>query len=217
MFIIGVTGAIGTGKSSLAKCFAEYGIRVLDADQISHEVTQAKGAALPEIVERFGQEIIDETGAMDRQAMSDLVFRDKKALDDLSFIVHHHVIETIKKEVEKSRKKEKVMLLDVPIPVKDGFLNLSDQVICVVADDEIRRKRLIERGMDPEDIERRFLMQMSQEEYKELADLVYDNSGTLEQLQAFVARYVEEELKTRGIALKKRENLGENTSSLPEA
>ncbi|MDW7658545.1 MAG: dephospho-CoA kinase [Bacillota bacterium] len=202
MFVLGITGGIGSGKSSVAEICREAGLPVIDADELSRQVTASGGAAIPELIELFGTGIIDEAGALDRQKMARLVFRNRKALDQLSAVVHRHVLDAIREQVDKlASGKQRAVVLDVPIPVKHGFLDLCSQVWVVWADDDIRRERLSRRGMDEEEATRRMSMQMSREDYVAIADQVIENDGTLDELRDKVRELLIQELKERGVKI----------------
>jgi dephospho-CoA kinase len=200
MFIIGITGGIGCGKSTVANICRDYGLPVIDADEISREVTSVGGAAISEIAESFGIHIIGQDGSLDREKMAEIVFGDRKSLDKLSRIVHRHVIEQIKIRTAKFREeKSKALVLDVPIPVKDGFLDLCDQVWLIWTDDDLRIKRLNERGMGNEEARRRISFQMTRNDYESLSQVVIDNNGTEEELITKVRETLDEQLHMRGI------------------
>jgi dephospho-CoA kinase len=202
VFIVGITGGIGCGKTTVAKAFADRGITVLDADAISREVTEPKGEALPQIAEAFGPEVFNEEGGLDREKMAAIVFRDRNQVDRLSRIIHEVVLDMISKGIDNlTRKKEKVVILDVPIPVKKGFVDRCDFIIVVWADHAIRLERLAERGMDAEEAERRMLMQMTEEEYTNLADQVFYNNDGIDLIDQFVDEFIKKELNPRGIQL----------------
>jgi len=200
MFIIGITGGIGCGKSTAAQICRETGLPVIDADELSREVTAAGGSAMPEIIEKFGPGAADETGALDRQHMARKVFQNHRALDQLSTIVHNKVIEQISASIKKlDEKKTKAVILDVPIPVKHGFIDLCDQIWVIWASDEIRLQRLALRGMSQEEAKRRMAMQMTRDEYFALATHVLDNDGSTEELASRIQALLDEELGKRGI------------------
>ncbi|NLT12083.1 MAG: dephospho-CoA kinase [Clostridiaceae bacterium] len=202
MFVIGITGGIGTGKSAVAKIFAEKGVCVLDADAISRKVTDVGGSAIEEIREWLGDKAIDARGALNRKYISSLVFSEKTKLDRLSAIVHRYVLseiaESLRQEAEKSTK---IVVLDVPIPVKNGFLDVCDQVWVVESDVSVRLDRLIERGMEKEDVLRRMSLQMTPEEYAELADVLIDNNADFDALRMQVEKHIKEQLHERGIRI----------------
>lgn len=204
MFIIGITGGIGCGKSSVARICLEAGVPVIDADQLSHEVTAAGGAAIPAMIETFGTGVIDNQGALNREYMAKKVFQNHRALDQLSAIVHLYVIEQMHLEIGNlEKKKSQAVVLDVPIPVKNGFVDICDQIWVVWANDENRLRRLAARGMDEDESRRRIAMQMTREEYLALADHVIENDGSLEELREKVQELLVDELGQRGIRLPK--------------
>lgn len=200
MFVIGLTGGIGCGKSTAADICRDYGLPVIDADVISREVTSEGGAAIAEITAAFGNRIIDEDGSLDRSKMAQIVFEDKKTLDRLSRIVHKYVIEQIKNKTEKFRQEKcRALVLDVPIPVKDGFLDICDQVWLIWADDDKRLSRLKDRGMDEEEAKRRISFQMTREEYENISHFIIENNGTINELSEAVRAKLDEQLHMRGI------------------
>ena len=200
MFIIGVTGGIGAGKSSFASLLAEAGLPLLDADQISHEMTKAGGRSMPEIEACFGPDYLNPDGSLDRTAMSALAFRDKKSLDKLSAIIHHDVISTIADRLQAlSQTNAQAAVLDVPIPVKHGFLDRCDLVIGLWAEDDLRLERLEKRGMSRDEAKRRMAVQLSREEYEKLSDIFVLNNGSREDLRQQAQKILQDELGSRGI------------------
>jgi len=202
MFVIGVTGGIGCGKSEVANICRDYGLNIIDADEISRNVTTSHGAAIAEIEQVFGKKMITEDGSLNRKAMSDLVFKNKRSLDQLSSIIHKYVVEEMRNQVEVLKQKKcKSVVLDVPIPVKNGFLDICDQVWVVWADDELRISRLNQRGMTTVDAKRRIQSQMTKEDYEAIADKTILNNDSLETLQNTVKLLLDEELHMRGIKI----------------
>ena len=201
MFVLGVTGGIGSGKSTVSGILADKGLLVLDADEISRSVTGPGGRAMPEIAEAFGKKVVSSNGALNRRVMSDIAFGDKKKLDDLSTIIHRHVFEQIIDTLEKEKEKgSKCVVLDVPIPV-NKFRELCNQIWVVTCDKDVRLARLQKRGMDKEEAERRIAVQMTDDEYCELGDYSIDNSWSLEDLQDKVETIIREQLHERGIRI----------------
>ena len=202
MFVLGVTGGIGCGKSTVSGYFRDKGIEVLDADEISRQVTDVGGVAIPEIADLLGPRAISTNGALNRKYVASLVFSQKNKLDKLSSIIHRYVLETIAEEVAKAaERKVKIIVLDVPIPVRHGFVDICNQILVVSSADDIRLERLVKRGMDRDDARKRMAMQMTREEYEELADRVLVNDGTIEELYEQIDDYVKEELNERGIRI----------------
>ena len=202
MFVLGITGPIGSGKSTVSKIFADKEILVLDADQISRDVTAAEGAAIDEIEEAFGPKAISSDRSLNRKYMADVVFKDNRKLDQLSSIIHKHVFIVMDKALEEQKKlKTKLVVLDVPIPVNKGFVDHCDQIWAVTCEDHIRLERLIDRGMTKEDALRRIAVQMTNDEYAALGDHVIDNSGTPDELNEAVSALIKTELNERGIRI----------------
>lgn len=201
MFVLGITGGIGSGKSTVSGILAEKGLMVLDADEISRSVTGPGGRAMPEIASVFGNKVVTANGALNRRVMSDIAFGDKKKLDDLSTIIHKHVFEQIDEALAKEKEKgSKCVVLDVPIPV-NKFRELCDQIWVVTCDKDVRLSRLQKRGMDKEEAERRIAVQMTDDEYCELGDHSIDNSWDLEDLKDKVEVLIREQLHERGIRI----------------
>lgn len=202
MFVLGITGGIGTGKTTVASIVKAAGIPVLDADQISHELTSNPGPTLDKVFAAFGEELKNEAGTLDRSKMADVVFHNKRALDQLESIIHEDVMNYIIAELEEARKnKVRVIALDVPIPVKHGFLDQADLVWVVTCSEEKRINRLIRRGLSQEDAERRLAIQMTDAEYEAVGDFVISNDGSLEELYKKVREQLKFELESRGIKL----------------
>ena len=199
MFVLGITGGIGSGKSTVSSYLGDKGIIVLDADEISRQVTDVGGAAIPAIEEIFGKRAVKDNGALNRKYVSGIVFKDKTMLDLLSTIIHSHVLDKMSDDIDKLREKGvKCVVLDVPIPV-NRFVSLCNQIWVVTCDEKIRLERLKERGMDIEDAKRRIAMQMTDEEYMELGDYGIDNSGSIEETIAQIDKLIVKELNGRGI------------------
>lgn len=208
-FVIGITGGIGCGKSTVAALFREWGLEVLDADAMSHALTAPGGAAVDEVAAVFGEEMRAPGGGIERGKLAALVFRDKNAIDRLSSIIHRHVIAGLINGIaDAGRRGLGAICLDVPIPVREGFLDLADYVIVVWADEAIRLERLAARGMEPGEARRRIRMQMTESEYSSLASTVLRNDGSQAELRERVAEIVREQLHARGIRLLRTEPVG---------
>ena len=202
MFVLGITGGIGTGKSTVARILKAHGAIVLDADEISRDVTKAGGSALSEIIDVFGPEFIAEDGSMNRKMMADKVFKDSKTLDALSMIVHEKVFAEMSAERQTLKKAgEKLLVMDVPVPAKEGFIDVCDQIWVVWADEDIRLDRLAGRGMSEAESRRRMKLQLSKEEYFNLGDIIIENNESIKSLEEQVNELIVAELHSRGIDL----------------
>ena len=156
---------------------------------------------MPEIAATFGNKVVSANGALNRKAMSNIAFSDKKKLDELSSIIHRHVFEQIDETLTKEKEKgTKCVVLDVPIPV-NKFRELCNQIWVVTCDKDVRLARLQKRGMEKEEAERRIAVQMTDDEYCELGDHSIDNSWDLEDLKDKVEVLIREQLYERGIRI----------------
>jgi len=201
MFILGITGGIGSGKSTVSSILRDRGLLVLDADEISKIVTDVGGSAIPAVMEAFGPRAIDSEGKMNRKYISNIVFKDKMKLDLLSSIVHKYVMDYLEQQCEKERTKgTKCVVLDVPIPV-NRFINLCNQIWVVTCDEAVRVDRLVARGLDREDAKRRIFMQMTDDEYVSLGNYEINNSGDLSELEGKVEELILSQLHERGIRI----------------
>ena len=185
MIIIGLTGGIGTGKSTVSNYLKEKGCLILDADELSRQMTEKGQPALGEIALNFGDHLIDESGNLDRQALGNIVFNDKNKLDLLQSIITSKVVEFINDRIYKLKAEEYkgIVVIDAPLLFECGMENISDENWLVVADLESRLKRVAQRdGLSKAQILSRIKNQKPQEEKEELSHVILDNSNTLEAL-----------------------------------
>ena len=201
MFLVGLTGGIGSGKSTVAAELAVRGAAVVDADAISREIMEPGGAAFGPVVERFGPSIVGEDGRIDRPAVAALVFHDPDALADLNSITHPIIGRVMFERMTEAAEKSDVVILDIPllnIATKDRFSFAA--VVVVDTPEDVAVQRLVDqRGFEEVDARARIAAQISREERRSLADVVVDNSGSREDLEAEVDR-VWEWLKARAAA-----------------
>jgi dephospho-CoA kinase len=184
VLLIGLTGGIGAGKSSVSALLAEKGAVIIDADAITRELQQPGTAVFDAMVERFGPEIVAPDGSLDREAVADLVFNDPDALKDLSGIVHPAVGVEIARRVEAEVDTDHLVVLDVPLLVESGRDDVT-ALLVVDVDPEVAVARLVEhRGMREPDARARMARQVPRGERLAKADLVIDNSGTPDELAA---------------------------------
>lgn len=182
MLLIGLTGGIGSGKSTVSALLAERGAVVIDADRITRELQQAGTPVFQAMVERFGPGVVASDGELDRQAVADIVFSDGGALADLNAIVHPAVGAEIARRLEAEAPTDHVVVLDVPLLVESGRDDLAALVV-VDVDPEVALRRLVtHRGMREDDVRARMARQASREERRARADHVIDNSSTPEDL-----------------------------------
>jgi dephospho-CoA kinase len=185
--LIGLTGGIGSGKSTVSALLAERGAVVIDADAITRELQQPGTEVFRAMVERFGSGIVAADGSLDRQAVADIVFRDPAALADLGAIVHPAVGVEIARRLEAEQGSDHVVVLDVPLLVESGRDDMA-ALLVVDVDPETAISRLVtQRGMREDDARARMANQASREDRLARADLVIDNSGTVDDLADAVA------------------------------
>lgn len=189
MRIIGVTGGIGSGKSTVSKILASFGAKIIDADVLARQITQKGQMALEEIVNCFGETILDSEGNLDRKMLSKIVFKDKQKLDALNRITHKYVAEKIIENLKKINNNE-IAVVDAPIPIEHGFIDVVDEIWAVVAHKDVRIKRVMERSnMTYNEVEDRINSQLSDEFYKSISDVVIENNGSIEELEQQVKKY----------------------------
>ncbi|MFZ5814564.1 MAG: dephospho-CoA kinase [Bacillota bacterium] len=189
MRIIGLTGSIASGKSTVSRALRELGAPVIDADAIVHELQQPGTPVTRAIAREFGPEVLRPDGSLDRAALGRIVFADPSRRKALEAIVHPAVRERIWQEVERYRAEGRpAVVLDIPLLFESGWDRLVDQVWVVYVDPPTQRARLIARdGLSPEEAERRIAAQMALEAKRARADRVIDNRGSESETRAQVA------------------------------
>lgn len=188
MLLIGLTGGIGSGKSSVSSRLAERGAVVIDADAMVRDLQAPGQPVLAAMVEEFGPEILHGDGTLDRQAVADLVFGDADRLAALNAIVHPAVREEMANRLAAEAETDHVVILDIPLLVESGMEGLASTIV-VDVDPEIAVARLVEhRGFTEADARARIARQASREDRLAKADIVVDNAGTVADLDAEVDR-----------------------------
>jgi dephospho-CoA kinase len=187
VLVIGLTGGIGSGKSTVSAMLAERGAVVIDADAITRELQQPGTHVLAAMVERFGPGILGAEGQLDRQAVADLVFNDADALADLGAIVHPAVGAEIAARLQVEADTDHIVVLDVPLLVESGRGDMAALVVVDVDPDVAVQRVVAQRGMREDDARARMARQASREDRLDRADEVLDNSGSIEYLQTQVA------------------------------
>jgi dephospho-CoA kinase len=194
MLIVGLTGGIGSGKSSAARVFVRLGVKVVDSDVLARTVVEPGRPALSKISERFTEAVINSDGTLARETLRDIVFRDGKALTDLNAIVHPAVYAEMAREIQEYRVNpgDTILMLDIPLLYESGGEKVVDCVVVVWVDRETQLQRLMARdGLSRDDAVNRIEKQMDLDEKKRRADFVIDNTGTLEDLERRVAEVFE--------------------------
>src|SRR5690606_31772289 len=186
MLRVGLTGGIGSGKSTVGRRFTELGGTVVDADRIAREVVEPGSRALRAIVERFGEDMLGEDGALDRPALARIVFADPAALADLEGITHPAIWELTATRMATARRNG-IVVHDMPILVEKGLASAYHLVVVVDAPAEERLRRLVEdRGMDAADARARIAVQATDAQRRAAADALIPNTGTIDELRQAV-------------------------------
>ena len=180
MFIVALTGGIGSGKSAAGDCFEDLGAVVVDADQLARDVVERGTDGFDELVATFGDEILTN-GVLDRSKLVAIVFANPVELKKLEEIIHPRVSEAFAEIVDGS-PMDSVVIYQIPILVETAGRERFDYVITVETDLEIRKSRLKERGMKGYEIEARIKAQASDFDRAKIADAVFNNDGDLDQL-----------------------------------
>ena len=180
MFIVALTGGIGSGKSAAGDCFEDLGAVVVDADKLARDVVERGTDGFDELVATFGDEILTN-GVLDRSKLGAIVFANPAELKKLEEIIHPRVSEAFAEIVDES-PLDSVVIYQIPILVETAGRERFDYVITVETDLEIRKSRLKERGMKGYEIEARINAQASDLDRAKIADAVFNNDGDLDQL-----------------------------------
>ena len=184
---LGLSGGIGSGKSTVAKILSNLGAVVIDADVIAREVLEPNQAGYQKAIEVFGESILDSDLRIDRKMLAELVFQDSNELAKLEAIVHPAVIARVA-QIRSSLPESTVVVYDTPLLFEKNLQGQFDKVLIVVTDSEHRKARLIERGLELTDIEARIANQATDAQRRTVADFVIENNGSPEQLQDQVTK-----------------------------
>ena len=194
MAVVALTGGIGSGKSQAAEYFASFGATVVDADQLARMVIERGTPGFDAVVAKFGDGILKD-GIIDRRALGDVVFRDADARKELEGIIHP-AIRTLFAQVVADLAEDEILIYEIPLLVETDAAHNFDYIITVEADDEIRRQRLLARGMTHSEIERRMAAQATPDQRRSIADAVIENNGDQDALLRACENLWEAEITT---------------------
>jgi dephospho-CoA kinase len=188
--IIGLTGGIGTGKSTVSAMLKAKGIMVIDSDQIAREVVEPGSKALAQIVAHFGQEVLLPNGRLNRKALGARVFGNEEERKRLMEITHPAIFAETEKRISEAKKNgEALIVLDSPLLIETGRYKQTDLVVLVYADEETQLQRIMSRdNLTEEEARYRINAQMPIDEKRQYADIIIDNRGTIEELEVQVAQ-----------------------------
>lgn len=188
MLLVGLTGGIGSGKSTVARMLRDRGAVVLDADVLARDAVERDTAGFGAVLARFGDAVISSDGTLDRASLASTVFADEVARADLEAIVHPAVRRAIAEEVAMRAESDEVIVVDSPLLIETGAHEGFPVVIVVTAPEQERIARLEARGMARGDIEARMGAQMPLEDKVAYADVVLDNGASEADLEGVVER-----------------------------
>ena len=197
--VIGITGGVGSGKSTVLKILSEiFGARLLRADDIANEMLAPGGPTWRFYKDRLGDAVIKEDGTLDRAAVARQLYADPDFVQEVNAFVHPRVKDRIRRRIARSRQP--LVLVESALMKEGSLADLCDEIWYVTAPHEVRTARLMaDRGYPRERCEQIMDLQRSDDEYAALADRVIDNSGTPEQVRGTVCRLAAEILKEEGI------------------
>lgn len=175
MLVVGLTGGIGAGKSTVSELFARLGALVIDADQLARMSIERGTDGFAEVLLRFGDEVI-LNGDIDRQKLGELIFSDENARKDLEAIIHPRV-QALFAEAVADLDHDDILIYEIPLLVETGAAEKFDYVITVEADIEIRKTRLLKKGLYISQIEKRIAAQATEDARCAVADSVIRNDG----------------------------------------
>ena len=194
MKVIGLTGGIGSGKSTVSRFLAELGAVIIDADKVGHEAFKPDTGVWREVVEAFGRQILAPGGDIDRKKLSEIVFGNVELLARLNQIMHPRMYDMIKAQLEEYRRRGvEVVVLEAPLLLEAGWTSLVDEVWVTVAAEFTVLSRLQERvGLVKEELLARIRSQLSSEERIKCADVVINTDCSLDEVRARVRELWEE-------------------------
>lgn len=183
--LIGVTGVIGSGKTTVASLFEELGCGVIYADKLTHDLLENDPEIYQRITTEWGErEIIDKDGRINRKKLSEIVFTNKQELEKLNKIMHPIIYKKYKEKLDKlKREGYPIIIYDAPLLIELSLYKEMDKVIVVIAEEKLIFERLKKRGMSETEIKLRLEAQLPQHEKLKYGDFVIENNGTLEELR----------------------------------
>lgn len=195
MDVIGLTGGIGTGKSTVSAYLRENGFAIIDADQIARQVVEPGTPLLAELSREFGTDVLTEGGSLDRKALAAIVFADAEKRKKLDSLTHDKIIQKIQEQIEtyKAAATHRGIVIDAPLLFETGLDEKCQKTWLVTAKRDIRIARVCARDdMTAEEVVARIQNQMGDEEKKKRADQVIENSGTIRELKQQIQDLIEQ-------------------------
>lgn len=202
MYVLGVTGGLGAGKSTAAEVFESRGAVVIDLDDVAKRLLDEAPAVRERVIEAFGDGVVGDDGRVDTRALADAAFGDAASAARLARIVHPAVFAAVAGALDAlalQGEPPRVVVLVIPLLAESPlFLDLVDAVVAISSDEDARLQRALARGMRPEDAERRVALQAGDAERRAIADYVIENDGDLESFRRALVEFWDSEIASRG-------------------
>lgn len=201
MIVIGLTGGIGSGKTTVSQILSDMGAVVLDADKIGHELYSSHTETWHLVVDAFGEDILQPSGEIDRRKLGKVVFSDPRALARLNRIMHPRMYDIVKEKIKDERRKgTKVMVVEAAIFLEAHWTPLVDQIWVVQAPEDVVIQRLRDKnGFSEEQARSRIRSQLSPQERAKQADVIINNDGDLSAVRSNVEALWEKHIKVKGL------------------
>ena len=193
--VLGLTGGIASGKSTVSEYFRTFGIPIIDADKVAHDVMRAGQPVVREIAETFGEEVIFPNGEIDREKLGQIVFKDSDKRKQLDNLVRAEIRDEIERGIKILVDENKpLIILDIPLLFEANYEKMVDEVMVVYVDTTTQKERLLNRNKDltSEDADNRIQSQMPLKDKAEKADVVIDNNGTIDASRKQVEKWLKE-------------------------
>ena len=184
---VGLTGGIGAGKSTVADMFSKLGAVVIRSDELARQVIEPNTPGFQKVLSRFGNQILQENGSIDRQKLAQIVFNDQNSLKDLEEIIHP-LVRNKTNELINSQTQETIVVNEVPLLLEKKMEKMFDFLVVVISSEKNRINRLQKRGISEPEAKKRMSLQVSDEVRKSSADFLITNDGNIDQLEADVAK-----------------------------
>lgn len=189
MLLVGLTGGIGSGKSTVARLLERRGAAVIDADQLAREAVARGTPGFERVVDAFGRDVVTAQGELDRPALAARIFSDQAQKATLEAIVHPEVARRFSDQVEAFRATDRIVVYVTPLLVELGMAPAFDVVVVVTASPHLRVSRVAsDRGLSPDEVRGRLAVQATDEQRAEVADVLIDNDGSPAELEPQVDR-----------------------------
>ncbi|EMF0149190.1 dephospho-CoA kinase [Enterococcus hirae] len=190
-YVLGLTGGIATGKSTAAAVFSRHQIPMIDGDIIAREVVQPQTPGLAAIVQEFGEEILQEDGSLDRVALAKVIFDSTEQRQKLDRLLDPFIRQAITEQIKQQKANYPLVVVDIPLLFEGHYEQEMDAVAVVYLPEEIQLQRLMKRNqLTLDEAKKRIQSQMPIEEKKKLADIVFDNSGSKDELTCQIERWL---------------------------